>query len=81
MHYALCIGAYIFQMRIIPMLFHAIMRLYKLYKLYKLYGHIYFLNRYLDLREGFTKKVAVLLDVVQITSPPSPQFGQLLPFF
>ena len=25
------------------------------------------------------KKVAVLLDFVQITSPPSPQFGQLVP--
>ena len=36
-----------------------------------------------DLREGFTKKVAVLLDFVQITLNPTlrplPQFGQLVP--
>ena len=29
------------------------------------------------LREDVPKKTAVLLDFVQITSPPSPQFGQL----
>ena len=29
-------------------------------------------------REGFPKKAAVLLDFVQITSPPFPQFGKLL---
>ena len=43
-----------------------------------------------DLREGFTKKVDVFLDFVQITSnPPTPhpppplshQFGQLVPLF
>ena len=34
------------------------------------------------IRDGFTEKVAVLLDFVQITSPPpSPQFGQLVPLF
>ena len=40
-----------------------------------------------DLREGFTKKVDVFLDFVQITSTPltptplSHQFGQLVPLF
>ena len=34
------------------------------------------------LRDGFTKKVAFLLDFVRITSPPpSPQFGQRVPLF
>ena len=33
-------------------------------------------------REGSPKKVAVLLDFFQITSPPrSPQFGQLVQLF
>ena len=35
----------------------------------------------LQLREGFTKKVAVLLDSVQITSTSPPQFGQFVPLF
>ena len=33
----------------------------------------------MGLREGFAKKVAALLNFVQMTSPPSPQFGQLVP--
>ena len=27
------------------------------------------------------EKTAILLDIVQITSPPSPQFGQLVQLF
>ena len=37
-----------------------------------------------EVREGFTKKVAVILEFVQFTSTPptpSPQFGQLVPLF
>ena len=46
--------------------------------------HLSFTGTAGALMEGFTKKkVAVLLDFVQITStpPPSPQFGQLVPLF
>ena len=34
-----------------------------------------------DVRDGFPRKIAILLDFVQITSPPSPQFGQLVQLF
>ena len=45
--------------------------------------NIQVLQKRKGLGEGFPKKVAVILDFVQITSTPSPspQFGQLVQLF
>ena len=64
-------------MRNIPMLFHANMRLYKHMNASIFSIHIWILGKVSQ------KKVAVLLDVgcPNYLPPPSPQFGQLVPFF
>ena len=58
-------------------------RLPPLFFLYTVFGRTVTTSQFSKhLGKGSRKNVAVLLDFVQITlTPPSPQFGQLVPLF